>query len=99
MRGLRALERSVYAHGMEVAVSFYFTHTGIANYCIPAGRVSATLSRACMKGAGHETRIRRRAGDKQYHSDDRYTSDRASSGRRMMMMRQMRTLRQLMELM
>ena len=49
------------AHGMEVAVSFYFTHTGIVNHCIPAGRVSATLlpgpflARACMKGAGHET--------------------------------------------
>ena len=35
--------RSVYAHGTEVAVNFYFTHTGIANYCIPARRVSATL--------------------------------------------------------
>ena len=34
---------SAYAHSTEVAVSFYFTHTGIANYCIPAGRVSATL--------------------------------------------------------
>ena len=31
------------AHGTEVAVSFYFTHTGIVNYCIPAGRVGATL--------------------------------------------------------
>ena len=31
------------AHGTEVAVSFYFTHTGIVNYCIPAGRISATL--------------------------------------------------------
>ena len=46
--------RSVYAHGTEVVVSFYFTHTRIAKYCIPDGHVSATLSRACMKGAGHE---------------------------------------------
>ena len=35
--------RLAYAHGTEVAVSFYFTHTGIANYCIPARRVSATI--------------------------------------------------------
>ena len=35
--------RLVYAHGTEVAVGFYCTHTWIAYYCIPAGRVSATL--------------------------------------------------------
>ena len=51
----------VYAHGTEVAVSFYFTHTGIANYCIPAGCASATLLTRpflpfCIGGAGHETK-------------------------------------------
>ena len=58
------LVRSVYAYGTEVAVSFYYTHTRVTNYCIPAGHVSATLltstktlSHACMKGAGHETRL------------------------------------------
>ena len=39
----RALKSLAFAHGTKVAVSFYFTHTRIANYCIPAGRVSATL--------------------------------------------------------
>ena len=30
VRSVRMRMRSAYAHGMEVAVSFYFTHTGIA---------------------------------------------------------------------
>ena len=57
---VRTRVRSVYAHGTEVVVSFYFTHTRIAHYCIPAGRASATLLTRlflpfCVGGAGHET--------------------------------------------
>ena len=49
----------VYAHGMEVAVSFYFTHTGIVNYCIPAGRASATLlTRSFLLFAGWGWHVR-----------------------------------------
>ena len=50
--------RSAYAYGTEVAVSFYFMHTRIANnYCIPARRVSVTLLTRpflsfCVGGAG-----------------------------------------------
>ena len=40
---VRTRVRSIYAPGTEVAVSFYCTHTGIANYGIPAERVSAAL--------------------------------------------------------
>ena len=56
---VRTHVRTVYAHSMrytEVSVSFYCTHTRIANYCIPAGRVSATLlTRHFLARAGHET--------------------------------------------
>ena len=47
---------SAYAHSTELAVSFYFLHTRIANYCIPARRVKCdpfdqTLSLfLCRKG-------------------------------------------------
>ena len=46
-----------YAHGTEMAVSFYFTHTGIANCCIPAGCISVTLLTRpslsfCVGGSG-----------------------------------------------
>ena len=40
---VRTRVRSVCAHGTEVAVSFYCTHTWVANYCITTGCVSATL--------------------------------------------------------
>ena len=43
VRSICTAVRLAYAHSTEVAVSFYFMHTGIVNYCIPAGRVSATL--------------------------------------------------------
>ena len=42
------------AHGM---VYFLFNAHQNDNYCIPEGLGSATLSRVCMKGAGHETRV------------------------------------------
>ena len=58
MRGLYVCTCAWSVH-MEVAVSFYFMHTGIVNYCIPAGCVSATLlTRSFLLFAGWGWHVR-----------------------------------------